>query len=143
MFKNRQFLVFAATAMVTTGGLFSYISGSPFVFINLFGFTATQYGWIFGVNALLYVVGSQVNRALLKKQDSGSILLMATTLECVLMAILLGGSLLGSLPSWAFLVLVALFMFCHAFVVPKRRSLALFHFPRTWEAQPPLSQAFK
>ena len=130
VFKNRQFLVFAATAMVATGGLFSYISGSPFVFINLFGFTATQYGWIFGVNALLYVAGSQVNRALLKKQDSGSILLMVTTLECVLMVILLGGSLFGFLPSWAFMALVALFMFCHAFVAPNAGALALLPFSR-------------
>ncbi len=128
VFKVPQFLIFAATAMAGTGGLFSYIAGSPFVFINLFGFTATQYGWVFGTNALLFVLGSQANRALLKKRDSGQILLMVTTVECVIMALLVGGSLLGFLPSWAFLILVASYMFCHAFVGPNAGALALLPF---------------
>jgi DHA1 family bicyclomycin/chloramphenicol resistance-like MFS transporter len=128
VFKVRQFLIFAATAMAGTGGLFSYIAGSPFVFISLFGLTATQYGWVFGTNALLFVIGSQANRAVLKNQDSGQVLLTVTATECAITALLLGGSVLGFLPSWAFLMLVATYMFCHAFVGPNAGALALLPF---------------
>ena len=76
VFKVPQFLIFSATALAGTAGLFSYIAGSPFVFINLFGLSATQYGWVFGINALLYVIGTQVNRMLLKRVESRDILLV-------------------------------------------------------------------
>jgi DHA1 family bicyclomycin/chloramphenicol resistance-like MFS transporter len=130
VFKVPRFLVFSATAMAGTGGLFTYIAGSPFVFISLFGLTATQYSWAFGTNALLYVIGSQANRAILKNHESGWILLMVTAAECAITAVLLGGSLLGFLPPWAFMTLVAFYMFCHAFVGPNAGALALLPFSR-------------
>ena len=128
VFKVPRFLVFSAAAMAGTGGLFTYIAGSPFVYISLFGLTATQYGWVFGTNALLFVIGSQANRAVLKNQDSGQVLLTVTATECAITALLLGGSVLGFLPSWAFLMLVATYMFCHAFVGPNAGALALLPF---------------
>lgn len=128
VFKVPQFLAFSATAMVGTGGLFSYIAGSPFVFINLFGLTVTQFGWVFGTNALLYVIGSQANRAILKNHESGSVLVMVTAFECAITALLVGGSLLGFLPPWAFMTLVASYMFCHAALSPNAGALALLPF---------------
>jgi MFS transporter, DHA1 family, multidrug resistance protein len=130
VFRERQFLIFAATALAGTGGLFTYIAGSPFVFIDLFGLTATQYGWVFGANALLFVIGSQVNRAVLKKHNSGRVLMAVTATEVGVTTVLAGGSLLGVLPQWSFLVLVAAYMFCHAFVGPNAVALALLPFSR-------------
>ncbi|MGA2110243.1 MAG: hypothetical protein ABSH25_21660 [Syntrophorhabdales bacterium] len=114
--------------MAGTGGLFTYIAGSPFVYISLFGLTATQYAWAFGTNGLLFVIGSQTNRAILRNHESGWILVMVTAAECAVTAVLLGGSLLGFLPSWAFVALVASYMFCHAFVGPNAGALALLPF---------------
>ncbi len=128
VFKVPRFLVFSAAAMAGTGGLFTYIAGSPFVYISLFGLTATQYAWAFGTNALLFVIGSQTNRAILKNHESGWILVMVTAAECAITAVLLGGSLLGFLPSWSFMALVASYMFCHAFVGPNAGALALLPF---------------
>ncbi len=130
VFKVPRFLVFSLTAMAGTGGLFTYIAGSPFVFINLFGLTATQYSWVFATNALLYVVGSQTNRAILKNHESASILLTVTVAECAITAVLSGGSLLGFLPSWAFMALVASYIFCHAFVGSNAGALALLPFSK-------------
>ncbi len=130
VFRARQFLMFAATAMAGTGGLFSYIAGSPFVFINLFGLSATQYGWVFGTNALLFVIGSQANRVALKRYESARVLVAVTATECALTLVLAGGSLLGFLPPRAFLVLVASYMFCHAFLGPNAGALALLPFSR-------------
>lgn len=128
--KAPQFLVYAASAMAATGGLFAYIAGSPFVFIDLFGLSATQYGWVFGANALLFVIGSQVNRAVLKKHESRRVLLVITATECAITALLSCGSLMGFLPAAAFLGLVASYMFCHAFVSPNAGALALLPFSR-------------
>lgn len=38
-------------------GLFAFISGSPFVFIGMFGFTPQQMGFAFGVIVSGYMTG--------------------------------------------------------------------------------------
>ena len=51
--KNREFAIHAGAAAGVTGCLFAYIAGSPFVLIDLFGFSATQFGWIYGSTHVL------------------------------------------------------------------------------------------
>jgi MFS transporter, DHA1 family, multidrug resistance protein len=42
--------------------MFAYISGSPFVFIELFGVPPERFGFIFGSNAAGLIAASQLNR---------------------------------------------------------------------------------
>jgi DHA1 family bicyclomycin/chloramphenicol resistance-like MFS transporter len=130
VFGERRFVIYALAGAAGSGGLFSYITGSPFVYIDLFGFTATQYGWIFGVNALATVVGNQVNRMLLRKYDSALILPAVTALQTAIGLLLLTGSFTGMLPKMAFVGLVVLFLFCFGFINPNSAALALQPFSR-------------
>jgi DHA1 family bicyclomycin/chloramphenicol resistance-like MFS transporter len=125
VFKERQFVIYVFAGAASSGGLFSYITGIPFVYINLFGFTATQFGWIFGMNALAIVVGNLVNRELLRKYDSAQILPMVTALQSATGILLLIGSVMGFLPKMAFLCLMALFLFCFGFMNPNSLALML------------------
>lgn len=60
---NRRFVGHALTGGFIIGGMFAYISGSPFVFMELHGVPAGQYGFYFGANALgIMVVGQVVGR---------------------------------------------------------------------------------
>lgn len=43
------------------GGMFAYISGSPFVMIAVYGVDETHYGLIFGLNAFGLIAASQLN----------------------------------------------------------------------------------
>ena len=47
-------------------GMFAYIAGSPYVFIQLYGIPAEHYGWLFGSNAAGFIVMAQVNARLLR-----------------------------------------------------------------------------
>ena len=125
VFKERQFVIYVLAGAAGSGGLFSYIAGSPFVYIDLFGFTATQFGWIFGVNALAIVVGNQVNRLLLRKYDSAQILPVVTALQSAAGILLLIGSIMGFLPKMAFLCLMVLFLFCFGLINPNTAALVL------------------
>jgi DHA1 family bicyclomycin/chloramphenicol resistance-like MFS transporter len=125
VFKERQFVIYVLAGAAGSGGLFSYIAGSPFVYIDLFGFTATQFGWIFGVNALAIVVGNQVNRLLLRKYDSAQILPVVTALQSAAGILLLIGSIMGFLPKIAFLCLMVLFLFCFGLINPNSAALVL------------------
>jgi DHA1 family bicyclomycin/chloramphenicol resistance-like MFS transporter len=130
VFRERQFVIYVLAGASGGGGLFSYITGSPFVYIDLLGFTPTQFGWIFGMNALAVVVGNQVNRALLRKFDSFLILPVVTAVQSATGILLLTGSLMGFLPKIAFVGLMVLFLFCFGFINPNSAALALQPFSR-------------
>ena len=110
-------------------GMFAYISGSPFVFIDLYGVPADRYGWLFGMNAVGIIGGSQVNRYLLARVESDRLLARANAvnLACGLLVLLMawtnGLGLAG--------VLVPLFLYIAAlgFTFPNASAGALAPFP--------------
>ena len=82
--KNREFFIFAIARGFTMGCLLSYVSSAPFIFIEFFGLTEQQFGWVFGSNALGLILGSQINRLALKRFS----LLQITVTTCVALTIL-------------------------------------------------------
>lgn len=74
---DRHFVGYALTGGLISAGMFSYIAGSPFVIIELYGVQAQQYGLIFGMNALGLIVASQLNRGLLRRYSSDALLNVA------------------------------------------------------------------
>ncbi len=82
--KNREFFIFAVARGFTMGCLLSYVSSAPFIFIEFFGLTEQQFGWVFGSNALGLILGSQINRLALKRFS----LLQITVTTCVALTIL-------------------------------------------------------
>ncbi len=54
------------TGGVAMAGMFAYISGSPFVFIELYSVSAQSYGWLFGINAVGFILTAQLNGWLLR-----------------------------------------------------------------------------
>src|SRR5215212_709133 len=77
LLADRRFLGYALAGGFLMAGMFAYISGSPFVVIELYGVSPQQYGWIFGSNALGLIIASQLNRWLLARY-SGDAILSAT-----------------------------------------------------------------
>lgn len=55
-------------------GMFAYISGSPFVFIDGFGVARQHFGFLFGLTAASLMAGATVNRRLLGGHQSGVLL---------------------------------------------------------------------
>lgn len=63
---DRHLIGYGMAGGVAMAGMFAYISGSPFVFINLYGIPAEHYGWLFGANAAGFILSAQVNGWLLR-----------------------------------------------------------------------------
>ncbi|MEX1036479.1 MAG: multidrug effflux MFS transporter [Sneathiella sp.] len=58
LFRHREFLGYALTGALCFGGLFSFISGSPLVLIEVFGVAADNFGYFFGIVVLGYMSGT-------------------------------------------------------------------------------------
>jgi DHA1 family bicyclomycin/chloramphenicol resistance-like MFS transporter len=94
--RNKEFLGYALSGSLAQAGMFAYITGSPFVFIHLFGIQARHYGWIFGLNAIGLILSAQLNVRLLRIYNPNQIL-QRTLFFIAIFGLLLGISgLLGA-----------------------------------------------
>ncbi len=107
--RDRSFRAFTLTGAFAMAGMFAYISGSPFVFIELFQLSPQAYGWIFGTNAFGLILGSQLNHRLLARRLPAQILAGSTVVISVAGAILVAVAVSGwgGLPA----ILASLFVF--------------------------------
>lgn len=76
LLSQRRYMGYTLAASLGMAGMFAYIAGSPFIFINLFRVPAEYYGWIFGINAVGIIGMSQVNRALLRRFSLDEVLVV-------------------------------------------------------------------
>ncbi|WP_137808269.1 multidrug effflux MFS transporter [Pseudomonas sp. G(2018)] len=74
LLKDPVYLGHALTGGIAIAGMFSYIAGSPFVFIKLYGIPAEHFGWFFGANAAGFILVAQINARLLAKRGPASLL---------------------------------------------------------------------
>jgi MFS transporter, DHA1 family, multidrug resistance protein len=56
-----RFIGYAMSGALVYGGMFVYITGSPFVVITLFGFSPTAFSQIFALNVVGFLLGAGVN----------------------------------------------------------------------------------
>ena len=66
LLRDRAFVGYALTSGLVLGAMFAYITGSPFVFTQLYGLSTQQYGLLFGLNASGLIAASQLNNWLLR-----------------------------------------------------------------------------
>lgn len=124
--RDRSFLSNALGLAFTNAGMFSYITGSSFVFVKHFGVSPTTYGWIFGMNAFGIIGCSQINGILLSKFNADKIL-KSVLLYGVLAAGLL--SLLSVINPPMILICLGLFLYLPimGIVGPNASAMALSH----------------
>ena len=104
LLKDPAYLGHALTGGIAIAGMFSYIAGSPFVFIKLYGVPAEHFGWFFGANAAGFILVAQVNARLLARR--GPAFLLARTVWIYLGAglALLAVSALHTAQLWPLLI---------------------------------------
>jgi len=130
VFKVPQFIIYTFAGAIASAGMFAYISGSPFVFMELFDVSEKQYGWIFGTNAFGIIASSQVNRFWLKYQTSEKIVARVVTMITVFGMSLFIGTALGIITKELTFIFVFLFLCCLGFTYPNTTALALSPFTK-------------
>lgn len=125
LLRDRTYIGYVLTGALIFAGLLAYISGSPFVFIELFRVPPEQYGLFFGVNAIGIIIASQVNRWLANKYDARHIISAVLPVSVTAGAVLLidAATGFGGFPG----ILVPLFFYIatHGFIMPNTTALAM------------------
>lgn len=79
--RDLPFMAFALANALVSAAMFAYITGSPFVFIELHGLSPEAFSILFGTNAAGLIAASQVNALLLRRVSGRTILKFAMTLH--------------------------------------------------------------
>lgn len=107
---DRRVLAFVLCGGFVSAGTFVYMALSAHLLIDGYGVATTAFGWIYGAGSLSVLIGSQVNRILLKRHSSRTLLVWSTGLNAAAC-----GVLLVSVSRWPESVLAFVIPLCLAF----------------------------
>lgn len=125
LLRDRHYLGLVLIGAFAMAGFFVYLAGSPFVLINHYGLSPTQYSLAFGLNAAAFIGSAQFTGPLGRRFGLAPLAKGAVTACGLVMAMLLAYYLAGG---DQLLVLVSLYFVASAFmglVIPTVSVLAL------------------
>jgi DHA1 family bicyclomycin/chloramphenicol resistance-like MFS transporter len=128
--RQPQFYTYALAGAFSFAGLFSYVAGSPIIFMDGFQVSAKTFGAIFAVLTMGFIAGNQVNVFLLRKFDSRQIFSCALAIQALTGIFFITGTALGWFGMTATLVLFFVFLSCIGLTYPNAAALALAPFSR-------------
>src|SRR4051812_10165544 len=104
--RHRAFMGYALTGGFQFAALFSFLSGSPFVFIERYGLSPQLYGVIFGAQVVFLTLGSLTNARFVPIVGAGRILRSAVIMPAIVGPTLLAMGLVevrtGAIDLWPF-----------------------------------------
>ncbi|HWL72226.1 MAG TPA: Bcr/CflA family multidrug efflux MFS transporter [Geminicoccus sp.] len=126
---DRRFLMPALAGSCAIAGMFAYIAGAPFVLIELYGIPERHFGWVFGANAIGFVIVAQVNARIARKVDPSRMIRAAGIIQVLACLVLLAVAWSG-LHSLA-LTLIPLFLAIASLglLMPNTTAIAMASFP--------------
>ncbi|MDQ3203422.1 MAG: multidrug effflux MFS transporter [Pseudomonadota bacterium] len=119
------FLGHALTGGIAIAGMFAYITGSPFVFIKLYGVPAEHFGWLFGTNAAGFILVAQINARMLAKRGPAFLLVRAVWVYLVAALTLFVVSSLHTEQLWPLLVPLFVCMASLGCILPNASACAM------------------
>ena len=125
-----QFYTYAFTGAIAAAGLYAYIAGSPYVFMEIFDASEKQYGWIFAFIAGGLIMATQINSFLLRTYSSQQIIPVALAFQCVAGLLLFAGSAFGWLNMFTTIALCFVFLSCQGFTFPNSSALCIAPFTK-------------
>ncbi|PSJ47161.1 Bcr/CflA family drug resistance efflux transporter [Zobellella taiwanensis] len=126
---NRPALGYIGCGALTTASMFAFISGSPMVYIELFGVAAEHYGLLFGLNILLLMLLTFANSRLVKTLGSNRLLRIGLTVGSGGALLLLATAATGFGGLWGIVLPVMLVISQISLIGANAMAGLLGHFP--------------
>lgn len=131
LLRDRAFLAHALAGSLVMAGMFAYIAGSPFVFIEVFGVAPEHFGLFFGMNAFGLIAASQVNGRLVRRVGAAGIVRVVLVVAAAAGLVLAAAAASGVGGFAGFLAPLFVFVASLGFIAPNTAALALAPHGRT------------
>jgi DHA1 family bicyclomycin/chloramphenicol resistance-like MFS transporter len=124
LLRDRTYVGLVLVAALTMAALFTYVSGSSFVFQRQFGLDEQQFGLLFGAGAFWLIAATQLTPLLLRRWTAAQILVAGVAAGTLAATVLL----ITAAASGSFLAVAAglwAVLFCAGLAMPNAPALAL------------------
>lgn len=128
--KEPQFYTYALAGAMAAAGLYAYISGSPYVFMEIFKVSERHYGWIFAIIAAGLIISTQINTVLLKTFKSEQIVPFALSFQSLTGICLFVGSAFHWLGLFSTIFFIFIYLCCQGFTFPNSSALSMAPFSK-------------
>ena len=123
--QNASFTKFTISGSIAMSLLFCYIASIPFIFLSYYGVSEQNFGLLFGMNAFGLIIGSQLNRFLLKRfrliKLTNIIFVMIISVTFLLLILFY----LTTISLFVFSAVIFIMMFLIGFLNPNSMALAM------------------
>lgn len=127
---HRIYLGYLLVSAFSYGGLFAYISGSSFVFIQVIGLTADQYGYCFAAIVLGYMAGTQIGGRSVMRHGERRLVKWGAIVSALSGVAMAGFAYAGMLNVAVVLVPMVIYMVGMGLVLPNAAAGGIGPFPR-------------
>ncbi len=128
--KHPQFCVYAFVGAIAAAGLYAFIAGSPFVFMEIYKVSEKHYGWIFASIAFFLIVSSQINGFLLKTYSSQQIIKVALIFQSLSGLVLVFGVQFFGFGLWSIIINCCFILGFQGFTFPNSSALSMAPFTK-------------
>ena len=128
LLTDRRYLKYAIPANLVQSGVFAYIAGASFVYIDHFKLTPQQFAWMFGLNALGIMIVGRINAHLVPRLGPELIFRRAMLATAATGIVLFALALAGVGGFWGIAIPQLLFIALLGFNFSNGFALALAHF---------------
>jgi DHA1 family bicyclomycin/chloramphenicol resistance-like MFS transporter len=125
LFSHRIFIVHTLTISLACAALFSYVGGSPGLFIETYHIPAQHFGFFFGANAFCLIMMSQLNAWLSHRVDPRKILRYALAVSLASAVVFLAVIVIGHGGLWSAFACLLVFLGTFGFIFPNTTVLAM------------------
>lgn len=122
--RNPQFVRYMIIASLAMAAMMVYIANSPFLIMEIGGFTGTQYSAIFGINALGMMLGTYLVNPLTKRINAEGLTRIISISQIVITGLMVFSIQYG-LPIMIVLILIFFFLVSIGIISPVTTNLAL------------------
>lgn len=122
---SRQYMPYVATMALAQAGIYAYLTGSSFVFINIHGVSPTLYSVIFASNAVGLMIGAQSGPRLLGRFSAETIIRTALATYMLAAVTLLSLELAGEMNVVLLSALLFIIIMSIGFILPLCGVMAL------------------
>lgn len=130
LLTDRRFMGPALVGGLCIGGMFVYITASPFVFIEVLGLSPEGYGWVFSLNALGFIAASQINACIGRRYGPDKTLHVSIPALALFALLLILGGVFGFGGSYGVYLPIFAYVACLGFIMPNTAALAMAPFGR-------------
>ena len=129
-FSNRRCVGAMLINCFIFGGLFAFISGSPFVFIEVYGVSPGRFGLYFAMSALAVMAGATANGRLVRHFAPIRVLRIGLTILATAGLVAMSVVVLGWSGPFLFMLAVMGYVFAHGISMPNSIATAMEPLPQ-------------